>query len=259
MLVWKGHKAKVRSLAFSPDGRYIITTSGHSRFVWLWEATTGQLVRKLSGSNGCSRVAVFFPDGKHIAATQERGGCWVCEVETGNTVAHFRPEFYDSDTIAVSPDGTRLFTCNWKMVTEWTQPTRPHTTSIPREPDHTYPMQLSVCPPHWFSHPRAPTSPVPRGTCTSTMASRWKEQSGNCAPRPVAGQGVSSAFAFNPDETSVVVAFGYFSAIWRLDEPDQRPVRCGRHKNLIRAVGFLPGGGTALSAAMDGTLCVCGI
>ncbi len=64
MLVWRGHNAKVRSLAFSPDGRYIATTASQSRFVWLWEAPTGKLVRKLSGSGGAARVAAFLPDNR---------------------------------------------------------------------------------------------------------------------------------------------------------------------------------------------------
>ena len=64
MRSWKSHGGKVRSLAFSADGRYIATTAGQSRYVWLWEAPTGKLVRKLSGSGDPVRVAAFFPDNR---------------------------------------------------------------------------------------------------------------------------------------------------------------------------------------------------
>jgi WD40 repeat protein len=141
-------------------------------------------------------------------------------------------------------------TCNWTTVHEWTHPAQPSATSTPRQPDHTYPLQLRgsrrigfspqgtyFCGAEWYMH-------LYDGT---TLQERREL-------RAPTGNASASAFAFSPDETRIVVAFGYFSAIWRLDEPDARPVRCRRHRNLIRAVGFLPGGGTVLSAAMDGTV-----
>jgi WD40 repeat protein len=68
------------------------------------------------------------------------------------------------------------------------------------------------------------------------------------------GNASAATFAFTPDETRLVVAFGHSSAVWRLDELTAPPVKCGSHGNLVRAVGFLPGGGTVLTAAMDGTV-----
>ena len=84
MLVWQAYKAKVRSLAFSPDGRYIATTGGQSKFVSLWEAATGRLVRKLSNGYFATRLVSFQPDGQHIVGLFEAHGCCVWEIETGH-------------------------------------------------------------------------------------------------------------------------------------------------------------------------------
>jgi WD40 repeat protein len=250
MLIWRGHKAKVRSLAFSPDGRFIATTAGTSMFVWLWEASTGKLVRKLMCSYYRLRAVAFFPDGRHIAAVQDRGGACVWETETGAVVAQFTAttSLYP-DTIAVSPDGTRLFAVvSVGSVVEWDEPTRPG-PSVLRPLDRTHsklargtprlgfsPLGKYFCIAEWQMHLLEPNTLEPRRTL-----------------RTPAGNASAAAFAFAPDESQMVVAFGHRAAVWRLDEPDAPPVRCSSHGNLVRAVGVLPGG-TVFSAAMDGTV-----
>jgi WD40 repeat protein len=250
MLIWRGHRAKVRSLAFSPDGRFLATTSGTSRFVWLWNPTTGKIVRKLSGSNRSARVAAFFPDGKHVAATQWwPGGGWICDVETGATVAGFQREGQDPDLLAVSPDGARLLAGNSAAVAVWdlplAQPSVEH-----RQADHTIPMRLRGTPRIGFS---------PKGTYF--CGAEWLMHL--CDPVTLAvrrtlsapvGDASAATFAFTLDEERLVVAFGFGAAVWRVGEWETKPVRIAGHGNLVRAVGFLPGGATVLTAAMDGTV-----
>jgi len=126
MIVWRGHRAKVRSLAFAPDSRLIATTAGESKFVWLWDATTGQLVRKLTISHNPVRVAAFIGDGRHILGIYEQlGGC-IWEVETGESVARLTVDNWQrAETMAVSPDGTRLVLYVGGQLAEWNDPARP--------------------------------------------------------------------------------------------------------------------------------------
>ena len=61
MLVWQAHKGKIESMAFAPDGRLLATATGGTRTVYLWEPTTGQLVRKLTGD---------WPDGRTLESVK---------------------------------------------------------------------------------------------------------------------------------------------------------------------------------------------
>ena len=249
MLVWRGHRAKVRALAFSPDGRFIATTAGGSQFVWLWEASTGKLVRKMMSHYYQMRAVAFFPDGRHVAAAQYRGGACAWDVETGAVVSEFGAirSIYP-DALAVAPGGTRLLACVDGVV-EWDDPGRA-SADARRMPDRTHakyirgeprigfsPKGTYFCIAEWQMHLLDPSTLEPRRTL-----------------RPPVGDASAATFAFTLDESRLVVAFGHSSAVWRVGEWDQPPVRCGSHGNLVRAVGFLPGGGTVLTAAMDGTV-----
>ncbi len=61
-----GH-ANVRSIAISPDGKWVATGTWHGRGVVLWNAETGQKVRDLFPEANSATVA-FSPDGKWLVA-----------------------------------------------------------------------------------------------------------------------------------------------------------------------------------------------
>ena len=61
MLIWQAHKGKIESAAFSADGKFLATTSGVTRAVYLWDPTTGKLVSKLTGE---------WPDGEQLEAVE---------------------------------------------------------------------------------------------------------------------------------------------------------------------------------------------
>ena len=67
MRTLKGHNQPVRSVAFSPNGRLIVSGSD-DRSVMLWDAASGALVRTLKGhSEGVGSVA-FSPDGRLVVS-----------------------------------------------------------------------------------------------------------------------------------------------------------------------------------------------
>jgi WD40 repeat protein len=251
MLVWKGHGAKVRSLAFAPDGRSFATTAGNSKFVWLWEATTGKLLQKLGGRQyAATRLAAFFPDGQHVVGLHQHRRATVWHIETGTRVAELETtSWLSADAVAIPPDGSKLLLYAGGQFAEWDDPARP--TPGQRRCDRYrplpdgfyYPFQMGYSPGgryFWVtSHTLMLYHPA-------TLA-----LGGTLADDEGAG---AMAVAFTPDESRVCAAFGHRAAIFRRDEPHEPPVKLRGHKQQVRAVGFLPGGGTVLTAAMDGTV-----
>jgi WD40 repeat protein len=250
MLVWTGHKARLRSMAFSPDGRMLATTAGDSKFAWLWDATSGNLVKKLSVNENAARQAVFFPDGRHLAVLHEQRTIGVFDLVSWETIAVLITDsFQYVDPIAISPDGARLLTCRPGAFNEWTEPTRPAHT--PRMPDREHAVGGGGYP------TRLAFSPLGSRVCLASQSLQLHDPATLARKRSLhdpKGAAVA-AFAFTADESRLVVAFGYRAYVienWLSDKKETRvPLR--GHEALVRAVGFLPGGETVLTAGMDGT------
>jgi WD40 repeat protein len=66
-LTLKGHTDVVDSVAFSPDGKQIVSGS-FDKTIKLWDATTGQETLTLKGHTGGVSSVAFTPDGKRIVS-----------------------------------------------------------------------------------------------------------------------------------------------------------------------------------------------
>jgi WD40 repeat protein len=85
LLVLKGHREGVSSIAYSPDGKQIASASG-DRTVKVWNATTGKLLLTFRGhTDSVGRVA-FSPDGKRIASGGEDKTVKVWDAATGREI-----------------------------------------------------------------------------------------------------------------------------------------------------------------------------
>ena len=60
-------------MAFSPDGRYLVTGRGNSGVVQVWDAEDRQAVGTLGTHEREIRGLVFSPDGRHLASASGDG------------------------------------------------------------------------------------------------------------------------------------------------------------------------------------------
>jgi WD40 repeat protein len=70
-LVLRGHTQSPRAVAFSPDGKRIVTGGGSDRSVRLWDARTGEEILTFSPVADPVTGVAFSPDGHKIVATSQ--------------------------------------------------------------------------------------------------------------------------------------------------------------------------------------------
>src|SRR5262249_30746533 len=78
----KGHKGKVISVAFSPDGKRIATGS-FDRTAKIWDSETGKEIFTLKGHTGAVTSVAFSPDGRRIATGSFDSTARVWDASTG--------------------------------------------------------------------------------------------------------------------------------------------------------------------------------
>jgi WD40 repeat protein len=103
MRVLKGHKEPVTTLAFSADGRTLLSVSQQK--AQLWDVTTGQ--PRWSMNSICIYWAAFTPEGQRLLTedfSMKRRSCW--DVATGASLPSPVPKKGSLRIPHFSPDGT---------------------------------------------------------------------------------------------------------------------------------------------------------
>ena len=113
----------VTSVAYSPDGKRVVSASAYAGTVQVWDAATGQEALSFKGSTGQVHSVAFSPDGKRIVAgiedveafTPDMGlrfprSDWTVKVwdaATGKETLSFKSST-EIRSVAFSPDGKRV-------------------------------------------------------------------------------------------------------------------------------------------------------
>jgi WD40 repeat protein len=92
------------SVAFSPDGKRIVSTAGDGT-VKEWDATSGRELLAFKGHTGLVYSAAFSPNGNQIASGASPVKLW--NARTGEEIHTLEGTF---PPLAFSPDGKRLVT-----------------------------------------------------------------------------------------------------------------------------------------------------
>jgi WD40 repeat protein len=110
---FEGHNGGVRAVAYSADGRFVLTGSGQrgeDNSVRLWDAVTGREVRKFEGHTGWIDAVALSPDGSFAVSSGFDRTVRIWDVKTGNELRKLEGELDWVVALAISPDSKQILT-----------------------------------------------------------------------------------------------------------------------------------------------------
>jgi len=108
---YKGHHAVVCAVAWSPDGKFIVS-GDVSGVLQVWNASTGAHIMTYKGHiHGANITSVhWLPDGQRIVSSSRDGTVQIWNATTGKKLFTYKDPTGDILAMAVSPDGSYVVT-----------------------------------------------------------------------------------------------------------------------------------------------------
>jgi WD40 repeat protein len=109
-----GHTDAVSAVAFSPDGKYLVTASW-DRTARVWEVGTGQQLKVLEGHTAPLTSVAFSPDGKVIVTGSYDGTARTWDAASGNLLMTLKGHTGAVQTVAFNAQGNMILTSGKKV------------------------------------------------------------------------------------------------------------------------------------------------
>ncbi len=237
----RGHAGAVFSVAFSPDGRYVLTGSQDKTAI-LWNTATGQQVRVFHGHDASVSSIAFSPDGRHVLTGSHDNTAILWDVATGQQVRVFRGHDFWVESVVFSPDGREVLTGSWDSTAIlW---------------DATTGQQVRVLRGHDRGVNSVAFSPDGRQVLTGSFektAILWNKATGEQVRVFQKHDASVSAVAFSADGLRVLIGSTDNTAIlWDATTGQQIRVFRGHHA-WVDSVAFSPDGRQVLTGSLDKT------
>jgi WD40 repeat protein len=247
----------ILGLTFSPHGNLLaacgVSTSEHAAkslgAVWLWDTSTGQLVRQIEGHEATMDAVAFSPDGKYLATSGPVGTAGevrIWEIETSKEIGSWKghPKFVSH--LAFSPDGQMVASGGQDgAVVIWHVATRQVLRALT---GHTDELRLLA----W-----SPDSKTLLSLDRNLKIVRWNVASGDGSPidfhlRVPAGHTMCAAFA--QDGSRVVVEDGI--NLYLLDSGTRRATHWFKtgHQKSVCCMAFSGDGKKLATGSIDETV-----
>jgi WD40 repeat protein len=236
-----GHTAGITVVAFSPDGKRVLTGSSDAT-ARLWDAATGAAVATLAGHTAPVTAVAFSPDGTRILTGSDDNTARLWEAATGAPIATLAGHKGAVSSVAFSPDGKRLLTGSWdKTAKLWDEATGAADATLAGH--NAYVNAVAFSP---------DGKRVLTGSSDAT-ARLWDTTTGAAIATFEGHRDVVIAVAFSPDGKRVLTGCQNSTArLWDAETGTAVATLKG-HKGAVWAVAFSPDGERVLTGSYDRT------
>jgi WD40 repeat protein len=247
---------RIEHVAFSPDGRTIVSADRESGVLKLWDYESGRELRTLRGHTGSVAAIAFSPNGRTIVSGSSDKTAKVWDVESGREL-HTLVGHSHSDgvsAVAFSPDGRTIVSTDdkgiWKLWDAATGKELRTSKSYASGTDYACPGE--GC---WIM--AIAFSPDGRTIASGSADHRvrlWDVATGKLLRTLGNHSSWVTAVAFSPDGRTVVSSSE--DKTLKLWDPQSKrePLNLRGHTGEVNVVAFSPDGRTIASGSQDKTL-----
>ncbi|KAH8823400.1 WD40-repeat-containing domain protein [Flagelloscypha sp. PMI_526] len=241
LLKLKGHTSSMTTVAFSSDGKRIISDSVYT--VRIWDAESGMQLRNLQGHTDFVNSVGFSPDGKCIVSGSNDTTVRIWDANSGMHLQKLQGHTSCVYSVALSPDGKRIISGSLdRTVRIWDAESGMQLRKLEGHRDNVSSVGFS-----------------PDGKCivsgsNDTTVRIWDTDSGMLLRELQGHTHWVSSVAFSPDGKSIVSgSCDKTIRIWDV-ESGMQLWKLEGHGDNVNSVGFSPDGKRIISGSPDCTV-----
>ncbi len=239
LIVQLGHANEVTSVAFSPDGRQVLTGS-KDMTARLWEAASGNEIRRFEGHADWVTAVAFSPDGREVLTGSRDKSARLWDAVTGQELRRFDGHTEQVTSVAFSRDGREVLTGSGdKTARLWDAASGKEVRQFMGHSDEVHSVAFS---------PDGRT--VLTGSADAT-ARLWDAATGQELRRYTGHTKAVNAVAFSPDGRYVLTGSDDHTALLLGAASGKQLHRFAGHDNPVFAVAFSPDGKRVLTGGLD--------